>query len=279
MIIGKKARRTAVVGIIILSIVIIIITARTTTAWFTSEILSEISKITSGTMNVIVNDKSKNFDLNVKTTHIFPNDYIGLADDNSVVVNIKNNGSIPIFYTGNFTFSKKNKLSYGLFFEELKREIFSPSEEQVMEEVYILHSNVTEKYKLIGEKIDIFDVNGKSVKGGDGVISLNEWCEISNTIAALNKGYCVGVLKPGYYEKWTYKIKFHRDCSYTPHGGKSLQLRYKVNSTQFNQDAVKELIKRNKIINVPKDMSEEDFEKMAYYWVNSIAVEYLEKQK
>ncbi len=278
MFIGKRTRRAAVTSIIILSIIIIIITARTTRAWFTSEILSELTKITSGTMNVVVNDVNKNFNLNIKTTHIFPNDYIGLSNDNSVVVNIKNNGSIPIFYTGNFSFSVKNKLGYGLVFEELKREIFNSSEEKQMEEVYILHSNITEKYELIGDKIDKFDVNGKGVRGGDGIISLREWSDNNNTMAGINKGYCVGALKPGYYEKWTYKIRFHRDCLYVPHAGKSLQMRYKVSSTQFDEDAVMELVKSNKIIAIPRDMSEEDFERMAYFWVNSIGTGYLQKQ-
>ena len=278
MSIGKRARRTAIVGIIILCIVIIIITARTTTAWFTSEILSELSKITSGTMNVVVNDKDKKFDLNIKTTHIFPNDYIGLSDDNSVVVNIKNNGSIPIFYSGNFSFSMKNKLGYGMVFEELKREIFNSADERQMEEIYISHSNVTEKYELIGGKIDKFDINGKGARGGDGIISLREWKDNNNTIAGINKGYSIGALKPGYYEKWTYKIRFHRDCLYRPHAAKSLKMRYKVSSTQFEQDAVMELVKSNKIIAIPKDMSEEDFEQMAYYWVNSIGTGFLEKQ-
>ena len=278
MSIGKKARRTAIAGIILLCIIIFIITARTTTAWFTSEILSELSNITSGTMNVVVNDKTKNFNLSVKTTHIFPNDYIGLSNDNSVEVNIKNNGSIPIFYSGNFSFSMKNKLGYGLFFEELKREIFNSADERQLEEIYILHSNVTEKYELIGDKIDKFDINGKGSRGGDGIVSLREWKDNNNTMAGINKGYCVGALKPGYYEKWTYKIKFHRDCAYIPHAGKSLKMRYKVSSTQFEEGAVMELVKSNKIIVTPKDMSEEDFNQMVYYWVNSIGKGYLEKQ-
>lgn len=267
----NRSKRKIILFVVLAAVLSFTLVMNGTLAWFTSQIMSSVSSIITGNLDVQVNGKKQEFLLNIRTEPVFPNDYIVPigSSSTSVEVRVKNTGSIDIFYTGGYIFQEDDIVGYGLVFEEVRRVLYNSSNEKVKDEYFIKNHRVVDKHEAVKTAIDVYTVNGVRDRAGDDYISLNEWRRFQNDMCSINKGYYVGALKPQAYEKWIYKIKLHKDCTADVMADKTLSLRYRVLATQFETDAVKNLIRNNDIILVPDQMSEEDFNFIADGWVNT----------
>ncbi len=262
--------------IILLAIIVIAQNIDSTYAWFMKNVFSKAATITTGDLKIKVNDARQDFTININPNEIFPGDYLSVTDDNNIVFEIVNESSVPIVYSGGFSYSGDNTfILNGLIVEDVTREVYNAENKQLKQKKYFNNKRLIGEYSYLKDLLDKYNINGEN--GVDGMISLREIQNIYGWMFGNFKGYTTGMLNPGCKEVWKYKIKFHENAASSQFIGKSMPIQYKVYSGQKNIETFRN-ISRSYIINVPEDVSEQYFNSTTEWLYQSIEKDFYTKQ-
>jgi len=199
-----------------------------TYAWFTSQSAMTTKEIKAGTLKLEDLGSFEEYDLGEIVSNMAPGD-----ETDEVSILIENAGTLDLAWFGRFVaVPSYSRLLEALYIKEAKMEFLDPNDNS-------------------WENTDDFIKNGTGHGDDDwwytqlanndpmGVISLKTWMTNNNAMGA-GHGVQIGALRPGYKYRFTFKLGFAEEADNKYQGDKTspVKLKYVVNATQVNKDAL-----------------------------------------
>ncbi|OGO79223.1 MAG: hypothetical protein A2Y23_01185 [Clostridiales bacterium GWB2_37_7] len=234
---------------VIISLVLVALmgfgTAFATYAWFTSQATSTGNTFTAGTLDLNVNESDAtasftiNFNKGTSANPLQPGDTLTLGENNQpgyAKVEIKNNGSLDMFYFDNFVLSGEDQqLAEAIIIKNWKNTLYKQDGTTIANETIWPDQFIRDAQFVYNVDVDYND---------DGQISLAEWLDVRNTQMGPANGWDFGALKPGAKFVQEFELIFDEDANdtYNVAGGLELEVDFKVVATQNKVGAVDALI-------------------------------------
>lgn len=223
-----------------------------TYAWFTSTATSTDNVFETGTLNLDVNNNNgEPFALNLGTiNNMQPGD---LTDE--VSVNIKNDGSLDLVWFGKIILLGDTKLAEALYVEDMKMEFL---DKDGYSDIWEPTDHFIHEGKGYGTYANYYDT---LIDNNMGVITLEKFLN-DNAMGAGN-GVQMGALKPDFAYRLTFKLGLAKKAGNEYQGDQvnALSLKYIVNATQVNAEAITALDENNDNISIASVSS-------LYNWFN-----------
>lgn len=211
-----------------------------TYAWFTSQATSAGNTFSAGNLVVDLNDNARNetFDLGV-IGNMQPGDKTGEA-----VFEFLNTGSLNLAWFGRFVVepvdSGSMKLAEAIYIDSAKMEFIKPDGSGTWQPA--------DQFITDGTGSGLYPGDYYAMANDDPlhVISLNTWMTHPRSNAmGVGKGVMTGALKPGYKYKFTFKLGFAplagNEYQGDVEGNNGINIKYVVDATQVNADAISHL--------------------------------------